>query len=108
MRRDNRAVSAGIVIGMIPFLFLGSMKCSAPRPKTTGFYFPSADSRARSQALLLAIDDDLLPVKSNLCYYLSKPQVRKEPVLTPSVDNPKAPDHIAAFFYGTVLKEGPT
>jgi hypothetical protein len=53
--------------------------------------------------LLLAIDDHSLPWKKNLCYYLSKPTVRAEPVLTPSRDDPSAPDHIATHFYGTVL-----
>ena len=53
--------------------------------------------------LLLAIDDHSLPFKRHLTYYLSKPDVRKEPVLTPSLDDPNAPDHMAAFFYGTVL-----
>ena len=53
--------------------------------------------------LLLAIDDHSLPFKRHLCYYLSRPEVRKEPVLVPSLDDPSAPDHMAANFYGTVL-----
>jgi hypothetical protein len=55
------------------------------------------------RAVLLAIDDALLPLKKNLCYYLSKPHVRQEPVLRPSRDNPAAPDYIGTHFYGTVL-----
>ena len=42
--------------------------------------------------MLLAIDDASLPLRSNLCYYLTKPSVRQEPVLTPSRDDPDAPE----------------
>lgn len=70
-----------------------------------GFYFPSTGVRVAKQAVLLAIDDRLLPLRKNLCYYLQKPKVRPEPVLTPSRDNPKAPDHTATHFYGTVLQD---
>jgi len=69
------------------------------------FHFPSCGITTRRHALVLAIDDALLPVKQNLCYYLSKPTVRQEPVLTPSAEHPNAPDHLAAHFYGTVLYE---
>ena len=56
-------------------------------------------------AILLAIDDHLLPFKKNLCFYLSKPKVRQQPVLTPSRDNPRAPDYLGTHFYGTVLHD---
>ena len=59
-----------------------------------------------ARATLLAIDDYSLPLKSNLCYYMSAPTVRAEPVLTPSRRNPHATDTIGAYFYGTVLHEG--
>jgi len=55
--------------------------------------------------LLLAIDDSALPVKENLCLYLSKPKVRAEPVLAPSPRDSNAPDNLAAMFYGTVLHD---
>ena len=58
------------------------------------------------QITLLAIDDHLLPFKRNLCFYIAKPRVRKKPVLVPSRDDPSAPDHLAAQFYGTMLREG--
>jgi len=61
---------------------------------------------ANGNALLLAIDDASLPVKENLCYYLSKPTVRGEPVLMPGPRDSNAPDNIAAMFYGTVLHDG--
>lgn len=67
------------------------------------FHFPTCGISTERQALMLAIDDALLPVKKNLCYYLSKPEVRAAPVLTPSTDDPQAPDNLAAHFYGTVL-----
>ena len=60
-----------------------------------------ADAQARST--WLAIDDETFPLKRGLCYYLSKPVARREPVLGPSRDNPNAPDYMAAHFYGTVL-----
>ncbi len=68
-----------------------------------GFHFPATGIHVGGQAVLLAIDDVSLPLKQNLSYYLSKPKVRKEPVLVPSRDNPRAPDHAAAHFYGSVL-----
>ncbi|MBI4026582.1 MAG: hypothetical protein HY360_16465 [Verrucomicrobia bacterium] len=55
--------------------------------------------------MLLAIDSRSLPLQRNLCYYLSKPKVRSEPVLTPTSNNPFAPDALAAHFYGTVLHD---
>ena len=68
-----------------------------------GFRFPATGIHVDGQAVLLAIDDVSLPLKQNVSYYLSKPKVRKEPVLAPSRDNPRAPDHLAAHFYGSVL-----
>ncbi len=67
--------------------------------------FPSIGISVEHDALLLAIDDSLLPLKKNLCFYLSKPDVRPEPVMVPSRDNPLAPDYLASHFYGTVLLE---
>src|ERR1700722_19501811 len=58
------------------------------------------------KTVLLAIDDYSLPLKENLCYYLSQPTVRANPVLTPSRDNPHATDTTGADFYGTVLQDG--
>ena len=58
------------------------------------------------QTVLLAIDGQAFPLRRNLCYYLSKPKVRPEPVLGPTPDNPRAPDAVAAHFYGTVLHDG--
>lgn len=70
------------------------------------FHFPSTGLRVADRAVLLAIDDVSLPLRKNLCYYLEKPSVRPTPVLTPSRDNPNAPDHTATHFYGTVLEDG--
>ena len=67
-----------------------------------GFVFPATGITVTGEATLLAIDDISLPLKNNLCFYLSKPKVRKEPVLTASKD-PNAPDHTGPSFYGTVL-----
>jgi len=70
------------------------------------FRFPTTGVAVETQAMLLAIDELLLPLRENVSYYLSKPDVRKEPVLRPSRENPKAPDQVAAHFYGTVLQDG--
>jgi len=51
---------------------------------------------------LLAIDDVSLPLRKNVCLYLNKPAVRREPVLAPSPAESNAPDNLAAHFYGTV------
>lgn len=53
--------------------------------------------------IFLAIDNMSLPVTKNLCLHLSKPAVRREPVLLPSALDSNAPDNQAAHFYGTVL-----
>lgn len=55
--------------------------------------------------LLLAIDDVSLPFRKQVCLYLGKPQVRREPVLAPSPLESLAPDNLAAHFYGTVLHD---
>lgn len=66
------------------------------------FYFPTTGARVANSAILLAIDDASLSLTKNLCYYLSKPKVRREPVLTPSRE-PDAVDNLGTHFYGTVL-----
>ena len=57
------------------------------------------------RVVLLAIDDVSLPLRKNVCLYLSKPTVRAEPVLVPSPVESTAPDNLAAHFYGTVLHD---
>ncbi len=56
-------------------------------------------------SLLLAIDERAFPLREHLALYLTKPDIRREPVLYPSTD-PNAPDNLATHLYGTVLKEG--
>jgi len=60
-------------------------------------------SDSSRQDTLLAIDDVSLTFKKNVGIYLSKPNVRPEPVLFPSPMESNAPDNQAAYFYGTVL-----
>ncbi|RKN66052.1 hypothetical protein [Paenibacillus ginsengarvi] len=57
---------------------------------------------ASKQPVLFAMDDYYFPLKSNVCHYLSKPEIIEQPVLTRS-DRVDAPDSLAAHFYGTVL-----
>jgi hypothetical protein len=66
-------------------------------------YFPTVGTGGK-KPILLALDDALLPFKKNLCFYMSKPKVRKEPILVPTF-SPDAPDNKASHFYGTVLQD---
>jgi hypothetical protein len=70
------------------------------------FYFPSTGVRVEQEALLLAIDDYLLPLRENVGSYLSTPKCRLEPVVAPSKDDPQAPDQVASHFYGAVVHNG--
>jgi len=65
--------------------------------------FPTLSTSVPREARLLAIDDYALPLRQNLSLHLSRPTIRPVPVLTPSRDNPGAPDHLSAQFFGTVL-----
>jgi len=84
----------------------GGREGSREAANTRGFFFPTTGVAVEKQALLLAIDEYLLPLRENVSIYLTKPNVLKEPVLRPSRENPKAPDSVAAHFYGTVLHDG--
>ena len=75
------------------------------RSAASEFHFPSTGITVDRKAVLLAIDDVSLPLKRNLCYYLSTPRVRAEPVLRPDREDPRAPDYLATHFYGTVLHD---
>ncbi len=90
------------------WLFLGwwlvSTTCNSAPPTT--IRFPTLGMDVDQRAILLAIDDQSLPLKDNLCYYLSKPSVRPKAVIRPERDDSSAPDELAANFYGTVLQEG--
>ena len=99
------AVTILIPTGTILRAESSSVSDTSRRMAACTFHFPTIGTSAQDQAILLAIDDHSLPLKRNLCYYLSRPKVRKEPVLTPSRDNPKAPDYLATHFYGTVLHD---
>ncbi len=87
--------------GLLPIA--GSTRAEETPKSDAGFHLPATGIHVDGQAVLLAIDDVSLPLKQNLSYYLSKPKVRQKPVLAPSRDDPRAPDHLAAHFYGSVL-----
>lgn len=106
MRNDAARIwTAGLVLCAGMAWMAGSMARAAGEERSGEFCFPETGVRVAGQGLLLAIDDRSLPIRRNLCLYLSKPAVRAEPVLAPSRDNPRAPDHLAAHFYGTVLHD---
>ncbi len=80
--------------------------CGEPKPAGSAsetFQLSGVPHPVEREALLLGIDNHLLPIKRNLSLYYSKPKVRLKPVLTPSRDDPNKPDYIATHFYGTVL-----
>ncbi len=70
-----------------------------------GFYFPATGVTVEREALLLGIDDYLLPLRENVGTYLSTPKYRQEAVMRPSRDNPLAPDQVASHFYGAVIHD---
>ena len=76
-----------------------------PNEKKGEFFFPTTNIGVKDKATLLAIDNVSLPLRKSLCYYLSKPEVRIEPVLTPS-GNGNDPDSICTGLNGTVLYDG--
>ena len=55
---------------------------------------------------LLAIDDVSLPLRKNVCLYLNKPVVRREPVLAPSPLDSNAPDNAATIRFKNSLSGG--
>ncbi|MDX9973305.1 MAG: hypothetical protein RBU21_09985, partial [FCB group bacterium] len=95
-RRAGRAIATASIACALVF---------AARAEAQGkaFVFPTTGVSVEEQATFLAIDNTSLPLVRNLRRTLSKPAVRPEPVLTPSRDNPNAPDYLATHFYGTVL-----
>jgi hypothetical protein len=90
---------------LLPMCLIVAGVCRAadPTPKTDLATVAPGDA---GRAVFLSIDDQSLPLRDNLCYYISKPLVRDEAVIKPVRDNPHAPDQLAAFFYGTVINDG--
>jgi len=78
---------------------------ATPKQRPQFVAFPATGARIERQAILLAIDNFSLPLRDQLCVYLSKPDVRPEPVLTPERGDPDAPDNAATHFYGGVVRE---
>src|SRR6516164_5450067 len=109
MRTRNRAAVAYLVWvvlvgGAWSAESTGQARGNGPQA-AEAFYFPGTGIRTPGQAVLLAIDNVSLPLRNEVRYQLAKPRVRKEPVLLPSRDNPKAPDYLGTEFYGTVLRD---
>ena len=81
------------------------------------FGLPSVGLEVAGEAMLLAIDKRLMPLRRNqmsqeaypgdtgLCPYMSKPEVRPEPVLAPRRDDRSAPDWRNTNFYGAVVHD---
>jgi hypothetical protein len=61
-----------------------------------------------TQAMLLPIDTVSLPFRRRACLYMTRPEVRREPVVRSSPIESDRPDNMCANFYGSVLhEEGP-
>src|SRR5687768_5934043 len=88
--------NATMRLGLTALLIATLASTVRSEPTATKFHFPTIGSSAEGEATLLAIDNYSLPLQSNLCYYLSKPKVRKEAVLQPRRDDPTAPDSVAS------------
>ena len=82
------------------------MMPDTPKQIPSCYVFPATGAQVGRQAVLLAIDEVSFPLRDRLSAYLSKPDVRPEPVLTPDRDDPDAPDNAATHFYGGVVCEG--
>ena len=95
-----RATPVNIVILSLAFALLLQGQEGRERDR---FGIPATGQNVAGQIMLLAVDDESWPLRSGLTLFLSKPSVRKEPVLTPSRDNLNSPDYLATSFYGTVL-----
>lgn len=91
-----RRVAAAVLLGGV--VYAGSALCAED-----GFVFPESGLSVGGRVTLLAIDDRSLRDRENLTLTLTKPTVRKEPVLTPEYGNPSAPDSMASHFYGSVI-----
>ena len=93
------------------FLALG-IQCGRGREGSSeaanagGFFFPTTGVAVEKQAMLLAIDEYLFPLRENVSYYLTSPMSARSRSCDPTRENPKAPDPVAAHFYGTVLHDG--
>jgi len=66
---------------------------------------PESGGHVQGRVVLLAIDDQALRGRQGLTLTLTRPEVRREPVLVPERGNPSAPDAMASHFYGTVLRD---
>jgi hypothetical protein len=84
---------------------VSSVAIAAPATTPGRYRLPSTGVVASGQALFLAIDDQLLPLRENVVEHLSRPRVREQPVLSPSREDAFAPDQVAAHFYGAVLHD---
>lgn len=71
-------------------------------------FFPETGLGVSKEAMLLPIDTVSLPFRRRLCLYMTRPDVRPEPVLKPIMDDPAAGEYHGVHFCGTVLhEEGP-
>ncbi|MFA6240179.1 MAG: prolyl oligopeptidase family serine peptidase [Candidatus Hydrogenedentales bacterium] len=107
----SRCLFTILVVAGLMLCVLGQAKAEGANvnaPRSDAFYFPMTGVSVAREAVLLAIDDVSLPLRSNLHCSLTKPTVLAEPVLTPSRENPNAPDYLATHFYGTVLHDQDT
>jgi len=99
-------ITSARCIGNVGYFLLSALVASAgaTRPTDRFYRLPMAGSPASQEALLLAVDAKAFPMMLDLTLHLTKPNVRRDPVLVPST-NPDAPDSKAVHFNGTVIRE---
>lgn len=99
---DRTTLSLALVASLgTPVIMNASPGAESP---SDAFYFPTTGVTVQRQAMLLGIDDYLLPMKENMVTHMSTPTYRKDPVVSPSKDDPAAPDQVASHFYGAVIE----
>jgi len=85
-----------LALAMVGIIALAPVLSQILVPIVGPIYTALLSKPAMFAGTLLAIDNESLPLRRNLCLYLSKPQVRAGPVLAPERGNPDAPDNAAA------------
>src|SRR6187397_2492951 len=98
MTKINQIVAQLVAVAAaLPFIvqFTQAQPAAAAKDGPKDFYFPSTGVSVEKQAILLGIDDYLLPLRENVGQYVSTPKYRKEAIVRPSRDNPAAPDQVA-------------
>ncbi len=94
-----------LIYRSLALLLIGAALPTPAHAAESSFTLPESNLTVKGRVTLLAIDDRSLRNRENLTLTLNKPNVRKEPVLTPERGDLSKPDSMASHFYGTVLHD---